>query len=455
MKNSAQIWQDVCSQLRTLLNEDTYNRWIAGIVPLDITKDGCRLGVSNEMFSDWLSMNYRGLISKTLEDVAGFQAEVRFESGHEAIVPAPAESAPSSSGEKKGRGAIARLFSHDAKQFEGFNRRFTFDTFVVGDNNRFAHAAASAVARSPGKAYNPLFIHSPTGLGKTHILQAIAQDILGRRKRARIEYLSSEEFLNSYINALSANTIARFRKHYRSLDVLLIDDVHFFAGKDSSQEEFFHTFNALYNAHKQIILASDRPPHEIGGLEKRLVSRFEWGLTTDIQPPDLETRIAILKRKQQDHEEKLSDELLFYIASRVKSNIRRLEGALVRLVSYASVTGSPVNKELTDQLLRPVFDEESASLVTVEQIQRTVAEHYDIRLADMTSKRRPQNIAFPRQVAMYLCRRLTNFSSPTIGERFNRNHATILHAETLVTRKISDSPDLRHEVSLLERKIKG
>jgi chromosomal replication initiator protein len=239
------------------------------------------------------------------------------------------------------------------------------------------------------------------------------------------------------------------------VDLLLIDDVQFFQGKERFQEEFFHTFNALFHAHKQIVITSDRPPHEIGGLEKRLVSRFEWGLTTDIGLPDLETRLAILRKKQEDHAVKLDDDVLFFIASRIKSNIRRLEGALIQLVSFASVTGAPVTDTTAETLLGPILDEEASTLVSVEHIQRTVAEFYDIRLADMTSKRRPKNIAFPRQVAMYLCRKLTEYSSPAIAEHFNRNHATVLHAVGAVETRLTEDADFRREVNIIERKIKA
>jgi len=449
MKNSTtEIWRKACGKLRSLLNEDTYDRWVAGIIPLEIGEKNCRLGVSNDMFSDWLSMNYRDLIASVLEQIVGRPLKIAFESGHD--VP-PVTVAPERKPGKAARGQAGQ----EAPDIR-YNQRFTFDTFVVGENNKFAHAAASAVARSPGKAYNPLFIHSPTGLGKTHLLQAIAQEVLNRRKRARVEYLSSEEFANMFIDALRDRALTRFRRHYRNVDLLLIDDVHFFnKGKEQLQEEFFHTFNALYNAHKQIVMTSDKPPHEIGGLEKRLVSRFEWGLTTEIIPPDLETRIAILRKKQADHAVKIDDDVLFFVASRVKSNIRRLEGALVRLVSYVSVAGGNVDKEIAEQLLGPILDEETTSLLTVEQIQRKVAEFYDIRLADMTSKRRPQNIAFPRQVAMFLCRSLTDYSSPAIAECFNRNHATVLHAEATVRKRMAGDPDFRREIGTLERKVKA
>ena len=450
MDSVTETWQQACKKLRGTLNEDTYDRWIAGVLPLRMDDGNCVLGVSNEMFCDWLNMNYKDLIASALADVCGRSLRVTFESGHEAAPATPAKAPPAA----RAASPAGTKPSHDNIDSR-YNRRFTFDTFVVGENNKFAHAACSAVARSPGKAYNPLFIHGATGLGKTHLLQAIAQDALKRRKRVRVEYLSSEEFANGFIDALRDRALPKFRQHYRNVHLLLIDDVHFFKGKEQLQEEFFHTFNALYNSHRQIVLTSDKPPHEIGGLEKRLVSRFEWGLTTDVMVPDLETRIAILRKKQADHAVKLEDDVLFFVANRVKSNIRRLEGALIRLVSYASVTGSAVTRETTERLLAPLLDEEIRGLITVDQIQRAVAEFYDIRLADMTSKRRPHNIALPRQVAMFLCRRLTEFSLPTIAEYFSRNHATVLHAVSTVDRKMADNGEFRREVSLLERRIKS
>ena len=448
-----ETWQLTCTKLRGMLNEDTYDRWFSGIVPLEVSDNRCRLGVSNEIFSDWLRMNYRELISSVLESVLGRHVKVVFESGYEASAAVQATEKSRPAKEEKAERAKQRKV--EPVTDNRYNRRFTFDTFVVGENNKFAHAACTAVAKSPGKAYNPLFIHGATGLGKTHLLQAIAHALMVRRKRIRIEYLSSEEFANVFIDALRDRALPKFRRHYRNVDLLLIDDVHFFKGKEQLQEEFFHTFNALYNAHKQIVLTSDRPPHEIGGLEKRLVSRFEWGLTTDILAPDLETRIAILRRKQADQTVKLDDSILLFIADRIRSNIRRLEGALIRLVSYASVTGTDITQDIAEQLLGPLLDEEATTMLTVEQIQRTVAEHYDIRLADMSNKRRPQNIAFPRQVAMYLCRRLTDFSSPAIAESFNRNHATILHAASAVEKRMTKDADCRREINALERKIRG
>jgi len=451
------MWQAARLRLRQLLNEDTFNRWIAGIVPVRQDESRVILGVSCSMFSDWLTLNYRELIERTLRDASGIaDVTVAFETGHEAA-PAPDSPQETAVAETPRSPRARRRAAPPVPQAElpTLNRRFSFSTFVVGENNRFAHAACVAVAANPGTAYNPLFIHSPTGLGKTHLLQATAQELLKASPRARIAYRSSEEFFNEFIEAIRSGTVSAFRARYRSVDLLLIDDVHFFAGKDSLQEEFFHTFNALYHGHKQIVLTSDRPPHELGGVEKRLVSRFEWGLATDIAPPDLETRVAILRRKQDDHSLKLGDDILFLIAGRIRSNIRRLEGALIRLVSYASVTGTTLDVAKAEEHLGPLLDEEPASLVTVEHIQRTVSEFYDIRLADMVGNRRPQNIAVPRQVAMFLCRELTSYSSPVIGEHFHRNHATVLHAQQAVKERMTTDPEFLREVNTLRRKVRA
>jgi chromosomal replication initiator protein len=457
-----EIWEKTSLALRQRLNADTYERWIANIVPVRIEAKNIILGVSNDLFNLWLTNNYKDLIAECMLQSCGCKLKIVFESGHEAVQPKPAPDSSDALDEQQSPLPDTEQHGHDnagAQQhgFYGqpFNSRFVFDSFVVGDNNRFAHGACRAVASAPGTAYNPLFVHSPTGLGKTHLLQAVAQEVLRVNRRAKVEYLYSEDFCNQYIEALSRKALSAFRNRFRTVDVLLIDDVHFFGGKEGLQEEFFHTFNALYNGHKQIVLASDRPPHEIGGLEKRLVSRFEWGLITDIQSPDLETRIAILRRKQEEHQIKLDEDVLQYIAARLKSNVRRLEGALVHLVSYSSVTGKKITIETTEDLLSTLFNEEAGTQITIEHIQRTIADYYDIRFSDMTSKRRPANIAFPRQIAMFFCRRLTELSLPSIAEQFNRNHATVLHAINTVESKLERNPDFRREIAQLERKLKA
>ncbi len=463
--NCSELWERIDQQLRELLNEDTYDRWMAGIRPVGISGQRCRLGVSNELFREWLSNNYKEMIEDLISAEHGRDLKVVFESGHTPLAnPAKEKSDEQSSRKKSGsrkstgkRKSLSRGKNEHgtyASRQTSYNRRFTFQNFIVGENSKFAHAACSAVSRAPGEAYNPLFIHAGTGLGKTHLLQAVAQDILSRYENACVEYMSSEDFANGYINALEKKQLPAFRQHYRNVDLLLIDDVHFFKGKDRLQEEFFHTFNALFNGHKQIVLTSDRPPHEIGGLEKRLVSRFEWGLATEIEPPDYETRTAILQKKQTEHGVKIPDEILDYIAARIRSNVRRLEGALIRLVSYASMTGSEITREVAESLLRPLMDKEATGYLTIEQVQRTVAEFFDVRVADMTSKKRPRNIAFPRQVAMYLCRRHTSFSTPAIADGFNRNHATVLHAVRTIEQRAENDEKSRQIVSLLDRKIR-
>ncbi len=450
-------WDNTCEKLRDILNENTYDRWIAGIVPLKVEDHTLLLGVSNETFCDWLADNYHDLIRDMFEQSTGMGIRtIRFEGGHEPAPPPESSVAEATRPKAEKKPEVAKRpqvpKSGDALSF---NRHFTFDTFVVGENNKFAYAAATAVADAPGQSYNPLFIYGPTGLGKTHLLQAVAQRVLQRKKDANVEYLTSEEFANTFIDALSEKKLTQFRDRFRNVDILLIDDVHFFADKERLQEEFFHTFNALSNNHKQIILTSDRPPHDINGLEKRLVSRFEWGLTTEIIVPDIETRIAILRKKQEEQTIRLDPEVIYFIADRIRSNIRRLEGALIRLVSYASMYGVTIDKEMARGLLQPILDEESSNALTVQDIQRVVADYYDIRLADMTSKRRPKNIAQPRQIAMHLSRIMTQDSLEQIGSQFNRNHATVLHAVNSVEKKMKQDENFLNEVNRLERAIKN
>ena len=322
----------------------------------------------------------------------------------------------------------------------------------VGKSNSFAHAAAQAVVDAPGRAYNPLFIHGGTGLGKTHLIQAIAQALLDRGS-ARVCYTTCEIFTNEFIAALKSNDLVNFRKKYRSIDLLLIDDIHFLVGKTSTQEEFFHTFNSLYQSQKQIVMTSDRPLSEIAGLEKRLVSRFEWGLTAEMEMADFETRVAILANKREQLGLSIvSNDALTFIAEHVRSNIRKLEGALLRVASYASLTRKTMTTEVLEDLLREIIEHNPVAL-SLEAIQRAVAEHYDIRLGDMTSKQRPANIAFPRQVAMYLCREMTDQSFPAIGNAFGRTHATVVHAHEAVAKKMLSDSALRQTILSLQQRL--
>lgn len=458
------VWTTTCEQLRTVLGENIYDRWIAGIVPVSMDSHILTLGVSSETFSDWLKNHYHDLIRDIFENTTGQGiTSILFESGHEAEPKPVPDTAPKHTRQKAETTAPRNSTEavtppHTKRPGTGktitFNRHFSFDTFVVGENNKFAYAASTAVAEAPGQSYNPLFIHGSTGLGKTHLQQAVAQSVLQREPNIKVEYLTSEEFANKFIDALRDRELPKFRQRFRNVELLLIDDVQFFADKEQLQQEFFHTFNALYNNHKQIILTSDRPPHEINGLEKRLVSRFEWGLTTEIMVPDIETRIAILRKKQEEHTIRIDDDVLFFVANRIRSNVRRLEGALIRLVSYASLSGEEITREVAANQLQSILEEESSSALTVQDIQRAVAEHYDIRLADMTSQRRPQNIAEPRQIAMYLARTLTPCSLPQIAENFNRNHATVHHAVKCVTKKMNGSESFKNSITRLEKAIK-
>jgi chromosomal replication initiator protein len=332
--------------------------------------------------------------------------------------------------------------------------RKRFEAFVVGSNNQFAHAAALAVSQSAAKTYNPLFIYGDVGLGKTHLMQAIGQQAIERRKSQKVMYLSSERFINEFVDSIQHNMLVRFRKCYRQTDVLLIDDIHFLAGKERSQEEFFHTFDTLFDGRKQIVLSSDRPASEIANLEQRLVSRLECGLTTELQPPDTETRMAILRKKAEAFHIPLAEELLTFLAQRVRTNVRRLEGALMRVGSYQSLSGRACSRETVEQLLRDILREEAKKTVTIEQIQEKVAEHFDVGLADMTSKRRTANIAFPRQVAMYLARRHTEASLQQIGETFGgRDHGTVLHACKNVSVRMKKEDQVRQRIVRLDTQL--
>jgi chromosomal replication initiator protein len=352
--------------------------------------------------------------------------------------------------------AITRDANSEGEINHGMNPRNSFEAFVVGSNNKFAHAAALAVCQSPANTYNPLFIFGGVGLGKTHLMQAIGQQTIERKKIQKVMYLSSERFTNEFIDAIRHNKLVRFRKRYRQTDVLLIDDIHFLAGKERSQEEFFHTFNTLVDGRKQIVLSSDRPPSEIGDLEQRLVSRLECGLTTELQPPDIETRMAILRKKAEAFQITVAEDVLAFVAKRVRTNVRRLEGALTRIGSYQSLNGRECSCETVEQLLRDILREECKKMVTIDQIQKKVAEHYDVGLADMTGKRRSAKIVFPRQVAMYLARRHIKASLHEIGETFGgRDHGTVLHACKTVTVRMNKDDLFRQTMVSLDTQLGG
>jgi len=443
-------WTAAQEQLRAVLSSDIYNLWFAPVRAVSSEGNNFVLEVANEFCEVWLKDNYIGLLQEVLGVASGHQLQVQFKVAN---APAPLTSMAIHAAVKTKNGE-AHADKNTAAVELSFNPKNTFDSFVVGANNNFAYAATLAVAQAPGKSYNPLFLYGGVGLGKTHLLHAIGQHVVAQKKGARVAYVSSEKFTNEYIDGIQNNALARFRKKYRQTDVLLIDDIQFLAGKERIQEEFFHTFNALHESHKQIVLTCDRPASEIQGLEQRLVSRFEWGLVTDLQPPDVEMRLAILKKKAQFMGVVLPDEIMNFLAHRIRSNIRRLEGALIRVASYAALTGRKLSIDTVEGLLREVLHEEGRFSVNIEVIQKKVAEHFDIRLADMTSKRRPENIAFPRQVAMYLARQMTENSLNTIGESFGgRDHGTVLHACRLVKDRMEVDANVRQVVHYLEKQL--
>jgi chromosomal replication initiator protein len=459
------VWGEAQNSLRNLLNPDIFNLWFKPVQAAELGADFIVLEVANDFSELWLKDNYLGLIQDALNHASGQQLEIRFK-----LISAHATpSAPNMLGAQRASREEPKRFqlkpepevqlpSESVRELLktelAFNPKNTFENFVVGSNNNFAHAAALAVAQAPGKSYNPLFVYGGVGLGKTHLLHAIGQYVASHKKGAKVSYVSSEKFTNEYIDAIQNSSLVKFRKKYRQTDVLLIDDIQFLSGKERIQEEFFHTFNALHEGHKQIVLTCDRPAAEIQNLEHRLVSRFEWGLVTDLQPPDIETRVAILRKKERSMGVELPPEVLNFVATRIRANIRRLEGALIRVASYAALTGKKVSVEIAEGLLRDVLNEEGRITITIDQIQKRVAEHFDIRIADMTSKRRPENIAFPRQIAMFLSRQLTESSLNTIGEAFGgRDHGTVLHACRLVKDRMEVDASVRQVVNYLEKQL--
>jgi len=459
MQPSAEkIWGAAQQQLRSMLSPDTFNLWFAPLKAVDIDQNTLVLDVANDFCEVWLKDNYMSLLQDVLGVASGQKLAIKFRvNGNPATLSAPAVTvAPVTPREPSARVKATDTGPDKSglPQDTGFNPKNTFDTFVVGNNNNFAYAASLAVAQAPGKSYNPLFLYGGVGLGKTHLLHAIGHHVAANRKGARVAYVSSEKFTNEYIDGIQNNQLAKFRKRYRQTDVLLIDDIQFLAGKERIQEEFFHTFNALHEAHKQIVLTCDRPASEIQNLEHRLVSRFEWGLVTDLQPPDVEMRLAILNKKAQLMGVELPHDIINFLANRIRTNIRRLEGALIRVASYAALTGKKLSVETVEGLLREILHEGGRFSISIEVIQKKVAEHFDLRLADMTSKRRPENIAFPRQIAMFLARQMTESSLATIGEAFGgRDHGTVLHACRLVKDRMEIDSNVRQVVHYLEKQL--
>ena len=441
-------------ELQQVVSPDAVNRWFQPLELKNYTNRVLTLNSDNSIYRYWIEENYLAQLTATASRVLGEPVTIVF---HAEEMPAVdvATSEHAAMADRPKKDPVHRSPQHPASEGRGrLNPRCTFESFVVGENNRFAAAAARAVADAPTRTYNPLFLHGRVGLGKTHLMQAVGHFIQQTRTHLKVFYVTSEQFTNDYISAIQHGELAKFRRNYRQIDVLLIDDIQFLAGKDRSQEEFFHTFNTLCDGSKQIVLTADSPPAEIANMEKRLVSRFEMGLPVELQLPDAETRLAILRHKMNAIPEKLSDAVLTFIAERVKTNVRRLEGALNRVAAFASLHGRAITVPQAEVLLRDLLLQEGKQTVSIDLIQRRVIERFDLRLADMTSKRRPANIAVPRMVAMYLSRRLTTASLNEIGEAFGgRDHGTVLHAHKTIERKMNEDEKLRQIVNFLADKL--
>jgi chromosomal replication initiator protein len=448
MREANALWLQILSKVKDELDPRHLENWFRPIKPVNLRDNTLFLELPSKFSLDWVQNHYQEVIKRALGAIG--QNNIRINLAVTADTRNLNAATPVSAAKEKTEPSES---IRRATKSVGFNPKYTFASFVIGPCNQIAHAASLAVSESPAKTYNPLFIYGGVGLGKTHLLQAIGQHLLQKNSRFKITYISSERFTNQLINSIQNRTTLKFREKYRNMDVLLIDDIHFIAGKESTQEEFFHTFNALHDNRKQIVLSSDRSPKDIPGLEERLVSRFEWGFVTDVQPPKIETRIAILRKKAADENLTVPDEVIEFIAERVKSNVRELEGALIRVVAYTSLTGKQINADVTQDILKDMLTEERK--ITIDLIQRKVAEYFDIRLSDMKVKKRNRTIAYPRQIAMYLTRSFTELSLPEIGDYFGgRAHTTIIHACNKIEKDLKHNTQLKNLLDRLIDKIK-
>lgn len=451
MDNIHQLWDEALSIIEKRLSKPSFETWLKSTSAHGLQGDHIIITAPNEFARDWLESRYSTLISEILTDITGSQLEVKF------IIPQnTSEDEDLDYMMQKKRPLQSDDDSPDDIKRSMLNSKYTFDTFVIGTGNRFAHAASLAVAEAPAKAYNPLFIYGGVGLGKTHLMHAIGHYVLEHNKQAKVVYLSSEKFTNEFINSIRDNKTVEFRNKYRNVDVLLIDDIQFLAGKEQTQEEFFHTFNALHEESKQIVISSDRPPKEIPTLEDRLRSRFEWGLITDITPPDLETRIAILRKKAKAEGLDIPNEVMIYIANQIDTNIRELEGALIRVVAYSSLINNDINVDLAAEALKDIVPSSKPKVITIKDIQMVVADHFNVKLEDFSAKKRTKSIAFPRQIAMYLSRELTDYSLPKIGEEFGgRDHTTVIHAHEKISKLLDSDRDLQQQVKHVIDELKA
>jgi chromosomal replication initiator protein len=453
--NQDQIWSQVQEELRFQLAKRTYDMWLKNTSVVSADGGTFRIGVPSKLAKDWLEDRFSGLIQETLQAVTGSEVDIDFviaPSGHRPMHALfDDDDRRPENGRENGNEPAVEVAGVEPSEL---NARFRFSSFVVGHNSQFAHAAAKAVAEAPGDSYNPLFLYGGVGLGKTHLMHAIGHEVHDRFPRKRVVYLTSEQFTNEVISSIATARMGEFRHKYRTVDVLLIDDVQFLAGKDRTKEEFFHTFNALHEINKQIVISSDRPPKEIPTLEDRLRSRFEWGLIADIQPPDFETRLAILHSKLGDAGSLIREEVLSFIAHKVQRNIRELEGALTRVQAFAAVHQRQVDEEEAARLLSDIIPAGTRKPINVERIQALVADYYNVTLDDMKGKRRDKHIVFPRQVAMYLVREETPSSLPAIGKAFGgRDHTTALHSIEKIANELKEDERLRYEVQAIREKL--
>ncbi|SCS80347.1 chromosomal replication initiator protein DnaA [Staphylococcus caeli] len=450
-----EIWEKVLILAQEKVSSASYQTFLKDTKLHQLQSNQAVVVTDDEFVANWLKMNYGEIIKAALYEAIGheitpvFYTEKELENIHTNDT------------------SETQQTDHQNKQYspgvdeaaiggEQFNTHNTFETFVIGPGNRFPHAASLAVAEAPAKAYNPLFIYGGVGLGKTHLMHAIGHYVLANNPDAKVIYTSSEKFTNEFIKSIRDNKTERFREKYRNIDVLLIDDIQFIQNKEQTQEEFFHTFNELHQANKQIVISSDRPPKEIAKLEDRLRSRFEWGLIVDITPPDYETRMAILQKKIEEENLDIPTEALTYIANQIQSNIRELEGALTRVLAFSKLQSEPITTELTAEALKDIIQAPKSKKITIQDIQKIVGQYYSVRIEDFSAKKRTKSIAYPRQIAMYLSRELTDFSLPKIGEEFGgRDHTTVIHAHEKIVKDIQNDPTFKQEVENLEKEIRN
>jgi chromosomal replication initiator protein len=442
-----EIWLEAQSNIEKVLTPQTFNTWIRPIKFLSATNNLIELAVPNKFIEEWLVEKYLGMIQEAVSSLTDVKYQIRFK------ITEPDNGTESTAKEVDRHIPPIKEKIRDTEFVSNLNPKYTFETFVCGASNQFAHAATQAVANNPASSYNPLFIYGGVGLGKTHLLIAIGNHILQKNKMARVSYYTSEKFMNELINCLRYNKMEQFRSKFRSMDVLLIDDVQFIAGKERTQEEFFHTFNSLYESHKQIVVTSDKFPKDIPGLEERLRSRFEWGLIADIQPPDIETKIAILKKKAELDIVKLPDDVALFLASSATSNVRELEGMLIRLGAFSSLTGNSISLSMAREVLKDIIVDKTKE-VTVEMIQKHVADFFKLKVSDIKSDKRPKALVVPRQIAIYLCRDLTKCSYPEIGEKFGgKDHSTIIHSFKKIDGLIQQNMELKNTIETLKKNL--